>query len=251
MFEPLVSSVSPAPGMVKHPGERRPAIGRFVGFVLAAAMLVAGPGAGFAAAPASEPPKKVGTERIVVDPKAAAPETPASPAPAAPTPGGASERMSGPVPEIHKGEDGLPPLVAKMRRRLIDAAYSGDMERLRRAIQTNEMPPIFSINEIGDPIDYLKNQSGDGQGLEILAILTDVLESSWTKINPGTPTEMYVWPAYAAMPLDKLTPEQMVEVYKILTSSDFEEMKNAGRYTFYSVGIGPDGTWHWFKLGID
>ena len=75
-----------------------------------------------------------------------------------------------------------------------------------------------------------------------------MLEAGWARINPGTPQEMFVWPAYAAMPLDHLEPGQVVELYKIVTSSDLEEMKSVGRYTFYTVGIGPDGTWHWFKL---
>jgi hypothetical protein len=194
-----------------------------------------------AAAP-SDPPKKVGTERIVVDPKpTGGPAAPTQSAPATPTADGA------PV-EIHKSEEGLPPAVAKMRRRLLDAAYSGDLQKIRIVMQSNEMPPVLSIHEIGDPIEFLKSQSGDGQGFELLAILTDVLESGWVRIKPGTPQEMYVWPAFVAMTPDKLTPDQLVEVYKIVTSSDFEEMKVVGKYTFYTVGIGPDGTWHWFKL---
>ena len=186
-----------------------------------------------AGAAPSEPPKKVGTERIVVDPKAPAPVV--APAP----PAG--------QPEVNRGEEGLPPAVVKMRKRLLDAAYSGDLQRLKIAIQSNEMPPVFSINEIGDPIEYLKAQSGDGQGLELLAILTDVLEAPWTRLQPGTPQEVYVWPAFVATPPDKLDAAELVEIYKIVTSSDFEEMKNVGKYTFYTVGIGPDGTWHWFK----
>ena len=193
----------------------------------------------------SDPPKKVGTERIVVDPKPMAPAI-APPTTTAPTSPGKS--AAGAPVEIHKGEEGLPPGVAKMRKRLLDAAYSGDMARLKMVMQSNEMPPVFSINEIGDPIEYLKSQSGDGAGLELLAILTDLLEGSWTRIKPGTPQEMYVWPAFVAVPPDSLTPDQLVEIYKIVTSSDLEEMKVAGKYTFYTVGIGPDGTWHWFKL---
>lgn len=199
--------------------------------------------------------KKVGTERIVVTPPTAAkpdaaptPEEAAERAPRpAPPPAVAPSIPSSSPPEVHKGETDLPPAVAKMRKRLLDAAYAGDMQKLKIAIQSNEMPPVFSVNEVSDPIDYLKAQSGDGQGMEILAILTDVLESSWARVSPGTPQEMYVWPAYAALPIDKLEPPQLVELYKIVTSADFEEMKSVGRYTFYSVGIGPDGTWHWFR----
>lgn len=234
-----------------------------------------------AAPRAEDAPKKVGTERILVEPKPASdsagtpratvtndgtgvritvtptvpvpvpaapvpqtplPQTPIPAAPAAPT------DPAKPLPEVHKGDQDLPAPVARMRQRLLAAAYSGDLMRLRAVMQSNEMPPVLSVNEVADPIEYLKAQSGDGQGLELLAILTDVLESSWVRLAPGTPQEMYVWPAYAALPLDKLEPAQLVELYKIVTSSDLEEMKGVGRYTFYNVGIGPDGTWHWFKL---
>lgn len=150
-------------------------------------------------------------------------------------------------PDVHKGEEGLPPLVAKTRRAILEAAYSGDLAQLKTVMQRNETPVSLSINEVGDPIDYLKSQSGDGEGLEILAILTDVLEAGWSKANAGTPQEMYVWPYFAARKIDKLTPDQLVELYKIVTSADYEEMKTAGKYIFYGVGIGPDGTWHYFK----
>ena len=204
------------------------------GAAIAVLAALSQPVAPVSAAP-SEPPKKVGTERIVVDPKAATPTPPPS------------VSASGSGVEIHRGDEGLPTPVARMRKRLIDAAYSGDLQRLKIVIQSNEMPPVFSINEIGDPIEFIKSQSGDGQGLELLAILTDVLEAPWTRLKPGTPQETYVWPAFVATPLEKLEPGELVELYKIVTSSDFEEMKGAGKYTFYTVGIGPDGTWHWFK----
>lgn len=253
------------------------------GFTAAVAAALVGLALTSAIAAEAEAPKKVGTERIVLptDPQASPPKTAPGPAttlpgqpttptagvpaggapatatpqapattPSAATPAPAqagAAKPAGPPPEVRKGLDGLPPAVVKMRQRLLDAAYAGDMQKLKVAMQVNEMPPVFAVNEIGDPIDYLKSQSGDGQGLEILAILSDVLESSWVRINPGTRQEMYVWPAFVALPLDKLEPGQTVELYKIVTSSDLEEMKSVGRYTFYTVGIGPDGTWHWFK----
>lgn len=200
-----------------------------IAFALALAGLVA-----VAPVAAAAPPKKVETERIV------APTKPVDP------PGKAATAAG--QPEIRKGEQGLPPLVAKTRRAILDAAYSGDMDQLKAVMQRNETPPSLSVNEVGDPIEFLKSQSGDGEGLEILAILTDLLEAGWAHTGTGTAQEMYVWPAFAAMPLDKLGPPEKVELFKILTASDFDEMKLAGKYIFYSVGIGPDGTWHYFKL---
>ena len=151
--------------------------------------------------------------------------------------------------ETHRpGEESLLPApVAAMRRKILDAAYSGDMEKIHAIIQTGETLPVFSVNEITDPIDFLKKQSGDGRGLEILAIMTDVLEGGFAHVDAGKPTEMYVFPYYAVLPTDKLTPSQLVDVYKLVTSGDFEEMKNSGSYSFYALGIGADGSWRYFK----
>jgi hypothetical protein len=254
-------------GMRSRRGGGRSA--RLAGAVIAATLIAVAT----AAAQDAGGAKKVGTERIVVTPptsttapptvtpQTVTPQTGAPPGFAAPTgpepetfedrkapavPAPASDPKA-PLPEVHEGVEGLPPLVAKMRRKILDAAYSGDMGRLKIAIQASEMPPIFSVNEIGDPVAFLERQSGDGKGMEILAILTDVLEADWVRLDAGKPQEMYVWPAWAAIPPDRLTQAQLVKVYKILTSSDFEEMKSVNHYTFYSIGIGPDGTWHWFK----
>ena len=36
---------------------------------------------------------------------------------------------------------------------------------------------------------------------------------------------MYVWPYFFAVPLDRLTPRQRVELFKIVTAGDYEDMK--------------------------
>jgi hypothetical protein len=177
----------------------------------------------------------VETQRIIVDPTKPIEGKPLSVTPAA--------------PETHRPGDEalLPAPVAAARRKILDAAYSGDMDKLKAIIQASPSAPLFSVNEITDPIDYLKKQSGDGSGLEILAIITDVLEAGWAHVDAGKPRERYICPYYAVLPMDKLTPPQLVDVYKIVTSGDFEEMKASGTYSFYALGIGPDGTWHYFK----
>ncbi|MBA4206521.1 MAG: hypothetical protein C0457_16155 [Polymorphum sp.] len=154
-----------------------------------------------------------------------------------------------PVPEVHYGPEGLPAPVARMRDQLMEAARSGDVERMRMVLEGNEMMPTLSLAEIGDPIEFLKHSSGDGQGQEILAILLDVMEAGWVHVDAGTPQEMYIWPYFARYPFDKLTPEQKVEMYRIVTAADFAEMDAYGAWLFYRVGIGPDGTLHYFVAG--
>jgi len=159
------------------------------------------------------------------------------------------EEPAAPLPQIHYGEDGLPAAVKQMRADLLQAAKAADFDRLRLIYDANEAPPTLSFGETGDPIDFLKQSSGDPDGYEILAIMIEVLQAGWVHKNPGQPNEMYVWPYFAEIPLHHLSPAQKVELYKIVTSTDFEEMENFGSYIFYRLGIGADGTWYYFVAG--
>ena len=54
---------------------------------------------------------------------------------------------------------------------------------------------------------------------------------------------------FTRIPLDKLSDAQMVELFRIITAGDFQDMQDKGVYSFYRIGIGPDGTWHFFEEG--
>lgn len=153
-------------------------------------------------------------------------------------------------PDVFYDPGLLPDPVRAMRDRILEAALSGDLEKLRLVIQSNEMPPAFSFGEDkGDPIAAMKEQSNDGEGLEVMAILAEVLEAGYVHVDEGTPQEMYLWPYFAQYPINELTPSQTIELFKIVTSYEYNEMKEFGAYNFYRVGIGPDGTWHFFVAG--
>ena len=176
-----------------------------------------------------------------------------------PAPGGdaAKDKTPDKVPETPREKPDvfydpglLPDPVRAMRDKILEAALSGDTEKLKIVIQTNEMPPAFSFGEdAGDPIAAMKTQSNDGEGREVMAILAEVLEAGYVHVDKGTPQEMYVWPYFAQYPIDQLTPPQTIELFKIVTSFEYTEMKEFGAYNFYRVGIGPDGTWHFFVAG--
>lgn len=152
-------------------------------------------------------------------------------------------------PQVLYNTDMLPRAVARMHAQLREAALGGSMDRLRMVLESNELPPTLSFTEIGDPIEFLKSISGDGEGFEILAILADILDAGFLHVDAGTPQEMYVWPYFSRYPLFDLTPDQKVELYRIVTAGDFAEMQDFGAWTFYRVGIGPDGTLHYFVAG--
>ena len=170
---------------------------------------------------------------------AATPDTPA-----------AEAAKPGVKPDVFYDPGLLPDPVRAMRDKILEAALSGDLDRLKVVIQSNEMPPAFSFGEEnGDPIASMKAESNDGEGREVMAILAEVLEAGYVHVDKGTPQEMYVWPYFAQYPITELTPAQTIELFKIVTSFEFNEMKEIGAYNFYRVGIGPDGTWHFFVAG--
>jgi hypothetical protein len=143
----------------------------------------------------------------------------------------------------------MPDLVRETRRKLIEAAKSGDIEKLRALMQAQAEPPSVSFGDPGDPIEYLKALAADGEGREILAILLEVLETGFVHAGVGKEEELYVWPYFAQYPIDALTPEQIVELFTLLTAADYEDMKSYGSYTFFRVGIAPDGRWLFFLAG--
>ncbi len=144
----------------------------------------------------------------------------------------------------------LPEPVRRLRQRILDAAASGEPEALRPWLSTGEEATQLSFGEAPeDPIEFLIGLSGDMQGQEILAILYEVLDSGYVVLDQGTPNELYVWPYFYAVALEDLTPQQRVELFKLVTAGDYEEMKVYGSYIFYRAGISAEGSWRFFVAG--
>ena len=157
--------------------------------------------------------------------------------------------VDSPLPNILRDPTTLPAPVQETRRQLMEAANSGDLEELRVLMQAQPEMPAVSFGDPGDPIEYLKALSSDAEGREILAILLEVLESGFVHVNNDAEGELFVWPYFAQYPLEALTPTQMVELFTLLTAADYEDMKSYGAYTFFRVGIAPDGRWLFFLAG--
>jgi hypothetical protein len=155
-----------------------------------------------------------------------------------------------PLPVVEYDLTKLPEPVKATRDKLIEAARSGDPEALRAIIGTGEDATQFSLGgTTEDPLKFLLSLSGDEGGQEILAILLEILDAGYVHLDIGTPQELYVWPYFFAIPLEKLDNRQKVELFKIVTSGDVEDMKSFGAYIFYRAGISPDGRWRFFLAG--
>ncbi len=181
-------------------------------------------------------------------------QTPEQVDPNAPAENGGEARPNvepnAPLPEVFYDLGKLPEPVRRMHDLIVEACKSGDIEKLRPLVGQGDSMTQLSLAEMdSDPIAFLKGLSGDTDGQEILAIMEEVLDAGYVHLDTGTPQELYVWPYFFAMPLDKLDARQRVELFKIVTAGDYDDMKQFGAYIFYRVGITPEGKWAFFVAG--
>ena len=153
------------------------------------------------------------------------------------------------VAEIITDPSQLPGAVARTRERILAAARSGNLGRLVAVMQTYQPMPVFSFAEDKDPVAFWKATYPDSEGIEVLSILITILDAGFVHVDQGTSQEIYLWPYFARLPLKALTPEQKVELFRIVTGADYKDMIDFGAYSFYRLGIAPDGTWHFFVSG--
>jgi hypothetical protein len=168
--------------------------------------------------------------------------------PAAPPADAAAMLPDGPS-EIIRDMSTLPAPVKRLREQLIEAAASGDIERLRPLLGTGANQTQVMGNENEDPLDTLKSFSGDPDGQEIMAILIDILSTGAARFDIGKPDELYVWPYFTGKTLASLTPPERVDLLRIVTAGDLIGMEDNGNYNFYRIGITPDGHWKFFTGG--
>jgi hypothetical protein len=71
------------------------------------------------------------------------------------------------------------------------------------------------------------------------------MTSGFVRMGQGK-DEIYVWPYFAEIDLAKLTPAQEVELYRLLSPEAALQMKKAGKYSYYRLGISPTGVWQYF-----
>jgi hypothetical protein len=161
-------------------------------------------------------------------------------------------------PEISRDLENLPPNVRRMRGLILEAVRTGDGTALRKPIEWNEVPPSFGKGApkgakgpamADELLKFFRERSGDGQGRETMGQLVNVLAVGHARINAGQPQEMFVWPYFAVLDPRLLTPEQEVDVFRVMGAAQLREWREKGRFPYWRIGIGPDGTWHYFLGG--
>jgi hypothetical protein len=153
----------------------------------------------------------------------------------------------GGTPEIITDLSLLPPAVARTRDRILAIARSGNLQGLAAIVQADET--TFSWPDERDPAAFWRANYPDSEGLEALSILTTILETPFVHVDRGTQQEVYLWPYFARVSLKTLSREQKIALFKIVTGGDYKDMLAFGTYSFFRVGISPDGTWQFFVTG--
>jgi hypothetical protein len=144
----------------------------------------------------------------------------------------------------------LPQHVADLRDTILAAARSGDIDELKTAFDLSGAPPDLGIGGMNDPIRALEAESADGQGREILAALIEILSLPPATQPLGSDIEnnlIYVWPYIAERPLDKLTPAEDVDLYRLVPPAKAAEMHEKKRWLWWRLVVAADGTWLTFK----
>ena len=172
--------------------------------------------------------------------------------------GSAAAQTRAPVvpkpPEISRDVETLPPTVRRMRGLILEAMRTGDIQKLKTPIQTNEMPPSFGKNianssrqpAMADELmKVFTERSGDGAGRETMGQIINLLAVGHARINMGTAQDMFVWPYFSVLDPKLLSPEQQVDAYRVMSAYAMREWREKGRYPGWRIGIGPEGTWHY------
>ncbi|WP_319414579.1 hypothetical protein [uncultured Cohaesibacter sp.] len=151
-------------------------------------------------------------------------------------------------PTIYRDLDALPAPVWQMVMALLDASQAESLEALRGPIEMNEMPPSFGATDpdIIDPIKQLRSLSESAEDGEILAALNAILQSGFVLTGIGTPYEAYVWPYFAYYDIPSLNMAQRDELLQLLPQTALEQSLRSGQYSYFQLGISPDGVWQYF-----
>ena len=154
------------------------------------------------------------------------------------------------VPEVLRDPSALSDAARRTRERILAAARAGNIEALRPLLGEGDRATQLAFDALAtDPIEFLLAASGDPEGHELLAILIEVLETGFIRVDNEDEGVLFVWPYFAGYPIDALKPEMKVELFRLLTGGDYEEMTEFGAYIFYRVGITENGDWRFFLSG--
>lgn len=149
--------------------------------------------------------------------------------------------------EILRDLSNLPEAARKKREEILAAARAGDIDKVAALVKADQTTISFGGDT--DAAEFWKRTFPDSNGLEALATLIEILEMPFVHLDKGSKQEMFVWPYFYAINLDRLTTQQRVELFRLVTAYDYREMQKFGSYNFFRLGLSTDGRWHFFVAG--
>lgn len=141
----------------------------------------------------------------------------------------------------------LPAPVAETRGKLLAAAQSGDLSRLKPILAEVEHF-AFSYSVDPDPIAYWRDIRERRGGKPVLRSLAQVLALPAARTDQQT----FVWPYLAELSprrYEELSPETAADVSLLMTRAAWNERAAEIGYAGYRVTIRADGTWTRFIAG--
>jgi hypothetical protein len=143
----------------------------------------------------------------------------------------------------------LPEAVQARVAELKAIAASGDVEALRPILEGDHTTVSFGGPD--DATAYLKDASADKQGVELLALMADLLEAPFAAMDGGDGDPVYVWPHLAAYDqgFADLSAADRVVAYQIMGYEAFEEMKPLDAWYYWRLYIEPHGNLSAFVAG--
>jgi hypothetical protein len=141
----------------------------------------------------------------------------------------------------------LPPAVARLRARILQAVASGSIDDLLIPIAWNEVRPLFQRNQpqVFDPIGFLKARSFDGRGREMLRICGAVFRAPYAVLTRGA-TRTFVWPVFPPVLEPTPWPEERLAPWSCVRFADLAATEPGGGPLVHRTAIGLDGTWQYF-----
>ena len=140
----------------------------------------------------------------------------------------------------------LPEHVDAMRNAILDAAETGNIDEMRIPIELNEIPPLINGSAEGDPVSLLRQISPDTDGAEVLAGILEILAMPAVRSADG---QTFTWPYLATRDLRLAKPMEKVDLFRLIPGTDAKQMLKSGKYSYFRLEIGADGTWHTFQIG--
>ena len=138
----------------------------------------------------------------------------------------------------------LPDPVARTVRHLKDIAENGGYRELAQL--ASETPDFRSNNAgLGDREYWsLKERTGDFPAEQAGRVL-----SSPFAVAESPEGKVYIWPAFAMLKPEEITPAEAREIDRLLGAGQANELRKGAVWPGYVLGIREDGLWLYFVSG--